>query len=150
MNSHPHVVVFDIDGTLADCSARLPLINTPNVRKDWEAFNERCAEDPVVRPIRALYKAMKEAGYTVVLLTGRSERWRSETEYWLRVNEIDHTNLFMRPMNDYRSDYIVKMELIKERVPLSDIVFAVEDRDRVVRAWREAGVTCLQPCPGDY
>ena len=33
---------------------------------------------------------------------------------------------------------------------LKGVTFTEADRDRVVAAWRSAGITCLQAAPGDF
>lgn len=149
MNANATVVVFDLDGTLCNIDHRKHLV-TGSKPHDWELFNSLCYDDVPIQPIRELFYAMRSAGYTCVLLTGCSENWRELRTKWLNAYGIDYTNLYMRPVNDYRSDFVVKMELAAKHIGFENIVFAVEDRDRVVQAWRDNGVTCLQPCKGDY
>jgi hypothetical protein len=57
----------------------------------------------------------------------------------------------MRAEKDYRADDIIKGELL-DRI-ISDgwrPWLVVDDRDRVVKMWRDRGLLCLQCAPGDF
>ena len=56
----------------------------------------------------------------------------------------------MRPKNDHRSDTVFKLEQLKKLEKKFKIHFIVEDRNRVVKMWRDEGYICLQCKEGDY
>ena len=56
--------------------------------------------------------------------------------------------LYMRKDGDTRPDYVIKPELVKDFI--DDIYMVFEDRDQVVKMWRDLGITCLQVANGDY
>jgi hypothetical protein len=59
--------------------------------------------------------------------------------------------LYMRRRNDRRPDYIVKAELLDQL--LADgyrPIMAFDDRDQVVKMWREKGVPCAQVAEGNF
>lgn len=59
--------------------------------------------------------------------------------------------LLMRQDGDHRDDAIVKYELYRDYIaPWYDIKIVLDDRDRVVRMWRQIGLTCLQVNDGDF
>jgi hypothetical protein len=59
--------------------------------------------------------------------------------------------LFMRGDDDYRPDEIVKRELYEENVLGNyDVVGVIDDRSKVVKMWRELGLTCLQVAEGAF
>ena len=65
--------IFDIDGTLADCTHRLHHVK--HGRRDWGAFNAKMGDDQVRAPIRDLAVAVATAQYEladVVVCSGRS------------------------------------------------------------------------------
>ena len=73
------------------------------------------------------------------------------TEQWLFWNDIPFSELLMRKKSDFRSDHIVKEELlIQIRDRWGDIAFAVDDRQQVVDMWRRNGITCLQCDYGNF
>lgn len=141
-------IIFDIDGTLADCSHRqVHLLKEP---KDWPAFNATMAMDTCNDWCRDLLEAMSWT-HSIFLVTGREECFREETEAWLKNNGISHNGLFMRAVKDYRQDPVIKRELYEQFIkPTHAVDFIVEDRARVVKMWREIGLVCLQCAEGNF
>ncbi len=58
----------------------------------------------------------------------------------------------MRPAGNTEDDRIIKRRYWDELDPVSrQCVFAIfDDRDKVVKMWRELGVACFQVAPGDF
>ncbi|MGE0714481.1 MAG: HAD family acid phosphatase [Alphaproteobacteria bacterium] len=146
-------VIFDIDGTLSDVAHRRHLLAGPG-RKDWAEFFRRMADDPPRPHIVTLARMLHGAGARLILASGRFERHRATTVAWLTTHAGDwlaERPLFLRADNDHRSDDVVKVEYLeKMRAAGFDPVMAVDDRDRVVRAWRAAGLVCLQCAEGAF
>jgi hypothetical protein len=151
--------IFDIDGTLADLTHRRHHVEKSP--KNWPAFHAGAPDDKPIKHIcalaRRLYWAARDDDlglpYEVVLMTGRHENLRAATERWL--HEVAHLPfvgpLYMRADGDFRDDSIVKLELLQRlRVDRYEPIMAFDDRDRVVKMWRENGVPCLQVAPGDF
>lgn len=156
-------VIFDLDGTLADCSHRRHYVEGDN--KDWDAFFAECGKDVIIKPIARLFRFYRESTeHKVFILSGRmgSEKAIRDTENWLMSNDLWPINeedvcygmqahLHLRENGDYRSDVEVKLEMIR-RLGLTpkntEIVF--DDRDCMVKAWREWGFQCCQVAEGDF
>jgi predicted kinase len=138
-----NAVIFDIDGTLADATHRLHWVT--GGKRDWPAFFAAMNRDTVVKPIRALLWSLQRDN-KIVLCSGRPEDYRETIEIWLSQNHIINTAaLYMRAAGDYRSDHIVKAELLtKMREDGYEPWLAVDDRSSIVAMWREHGITCLQ------
>lgn len=135
-------VIFDIDGTLADLSHRLHHIQ--NGSRNWDAFFAECGNDAVIEPIRSL-AVLLAPQHKLILVSGRSDTVRSETEEWLAKHGIPFAELHMRRAGDYRQDTIVKSEILDRLLAAgNEIAFVVDDRPSVVAMWRERGLTCLQ------
>lgn len=141
------IIIFDIDGTLADCAHRLHHVRTG--KKDWKAFSENMDKDKPIPPIVEICKAFYKQDYYILLCTGRNEEHRDKTLAWLEKYAIPFHELRMRKDSDYRSDVIVKEEMIHPD-EFERILFVVEDRSRVVEFWRKKGILCLQCAPGDF
>jgi hypothetical protein len=57
----------------------------------------------------------------------------------------------MRKQWDRRDDDIVKFELLEQIYEAGyEPVLVLEDRNRVVKMWRAAGLRCLQVADGDF
>jgi len=144
--------LVDIDGTVADLMHRLHHLQTKP--KNWRAFFAAMEQDKPIEHMRAIVSALSFL-YGVVYVSGRPERYRQVTQNWLRTYKFNlslhDVKLYMRANDDYRDDTIVKRELL-ERIR-DDGYFpqmAFDDRDRVVKMWRDAGIPCAQVAPGDF
>jgi phosphoglycolate phosphatase-like HAD superfamily hydrolase len=144
------VVIFDLDGTLADINHRRIHLSSHN--PNWKSFNSAMADDVPNKPIVNLYKTLWDSQrYQLVIVSGRSDEYRKFTEQWLSWNEIPFSELIMRKKSDSRSDHIVKEEILKQIQSLNkEIAFVVDDRQQVVDMWRRNGITCLQCDTGDF
>lgn len=150
MHKKPYVI-FDLDGTIADCSHRLHHIKEKP--KNFKKFHQECLNDPAIQDVKELVDIMAGAGYSIVFCTGRSEDAREDTVKWLNKHfpQVEYI-LYMRPTGNHEPDWIMKVSLLARNDELTpDKVFAIfEDRDRVVEAWRDHGYRCYQVCAGNY
>lgn len=141
--------LFDIDGSLADCSHRLRHIHGP--QKDWRAFFAACADDEPISHIVRLATTLFDADQQIVYVSGRSDECRAETLAWLTEHGLPDAPLYMRKAGDNRDDDMVKGELLDALVGDGFMpIMAFDDRDRVVKMWRERGVPCAQVAAGDF
>jgi putative acid phosphatase of HAD superfamily subfamily IIIB len=143
----PGVVVFDIDGTLADVSERLHHVQARP--KNWDAFFAGMAQDKAIRAIVRLCNLLHDAGLRVVLCSGRPETYRETTLAWLHREGVRFHELRLRRSRDRRSDTVAKREMMAD-LPPAEVLFIVEDRSAVVEMWRTAGYVCLQCAPGEF
>lgn len=142
-------VIFDIDGTLSDATHRHHHLKT--TPKNWEAFNKAMHLDTPHKDVVALAQALHHAGHRVLLVTGRDEEFRMVTETWLNAHGVIYDELYMRPRGDRREDTTTKAEALRWlRAAGYAPWLVVEDRNRLVKMWREQGLTCLQCAEGDF
>jgi predicted secreted acid phosphatase len=143
------VIVFDIDGTVANITHRKHWVATKP--KNWCAFNAGMAQDTVYADIKFLYDTFAAAGNTIVFCSGRGEENRDVTESWLRANGFAWSALYMRAARDHRQDSIVKVELLAViRAHFGEPYLWLDDRNQVVDAIRAQGVRVLQVAQGDF
>lgn len=141
-------VICDIDGTLADNSHRQHLVQTRP--KNWKAYNELMHLDTPALKIIQLVGIFRRS-HRIILCTGRNISYRQTTISWLRRHDIRWEELYMRPDNDFRTDDIVKEEMLKQiRASGWEPEYAIDDRNSVVAMWRRNGLTCLQCKEGDF
>lgn len=141
--------IFDIDGTLANCSHRLHHIQKQP--KDWTSFFAACGDDAPIAHIIELAQTLRLASAkSLVFVSGRSDECRPATEMWLREHGLSGA-LYMRKAGDHRDDDIIKVEILSQvRADGYEPIMAFDDRDRVVAAWRAAGIPCAQIAPGNF
>jgi hypothetical protein len=143
------IVVFDIDGTLANVDHRRQFVASRP--KNWAAWNAGMKNDTVNEDIAFILDTFWEKGNTIILCSGRGEETREVTEQWLKDQELCFTKLFMRKAKDYRKDSIVKVELLQQiREQFGEPFLWFDDRTQVVDAIRAEGVRVLQVAPGDF
>ena len=76
---------------------------------------------------------------------------REDTEYWLDFHNVPYDELIMRKDKDFRPDNEAKKDLYEEYIKDKfEIEFVLDDRDRVVKMWRELGLRVLQVEEGDF
>jgi phosphoglycolate phosphatase-like HAD superfamily hydrolase len=142
-------VIFDMDGTLADNSHRQHHLT--GAKKNWAAFNEGIGEDTPHTPVAELARILLRAGLSIIICTGREERYRRVTETWMTMHDIPGERIYMRADGDYRPDHVIKLELLAQiRRDGFDPLLVIDDRNSVVKMWRDAGLTCLQAAEGDF
>ena len=151
--------IFDLDGTLADGTHRVHLIQ--DEPKQWDEYFEACDGDRPIESVIQIANSLRSTGAEIWIYSGRSDLVRGKTHAWLteymaRDVVLDLTcfpdNLKMRPRNDHRPDDELKEIWLNEMETYDRkrLVAVFDDRDRVVAMWRRHGVRCLQVAPGDF
>lgn len=141
--------VFDLDGTLADVTHRVGFAQ----EKEWDMFHSLCMNDTPKEAetylVRMIYAHMPH--HRIMIITGRSEEYRQQTEDWLLRHAIPYDELHMRKKDDHRPDTVIKGELAFDAgLPFRNVSFVLEDRDKMVAFWRLNKLTCFQNQAGAY
>jgi len=145
------MIIFDLDGTLADISQRTQHVIGP--KKDWKKFFEDCENDKPNMFVVKIYYSLFE-NHEIQIWTGRHESMREITLAWLhnhcpRTSWVDEMK--MRPNDDYTPDWQLKEKWLNEALAEGkQIEMVFEDRTRVVEMYRRHGIPCLQVCDGNY
>lgn len=136
----PAAIIVDIDGTVALATRR-------------NVFDEARVELDEPNPaVIATVRALQAAGHAVVFCSGRTDGCRQTTLRWLQ----DHVGvpvaaLHMRTQGDSRKDSIIKREIFDAHIRDQwRVVCVLDDRNQVVRMWRDMGLTVLQVADGDF
>lgn len=161
-----NTLICDLDGTLALDNHRRPLIKSHG----WAEYFKACVDDELNKPVAAFLDMWKDAKranpcHKIVILTGRCETQRKATELWLDKHDVLFDELLMRPEDSYDphgtasdgtgghwvKDEDVKLAMIEQLGLTPERVFCcLDDRDCMVRFWREKGYDCWQVHPGDF
>lgn len=154
--------IFDLDGTLALIDHRRHFVEKPN--HDWKSFYAACVDDvpnkPVIDTLRQLSMESE-----IWIWSGRSDEVEIQTRGWLAKHVacaglsfgVDRVPwwkdpLRMRRAGDHQPDVTLKMSWLAAMDPRdrARLVACFDDRDRLVRAYRVAGVACFQVAEGDF
>lgn len=156
-------VIVDIDGTLANGDHRKIYVSgicfncfkgkiydgsiscdicqgTGKLKKNWQKYFSLIHSDTPIRPVVEWVKSLKDEGYYVVIVSGRGMENARVTEDQLEEFGVPYDRLFMRNAGDAREDSIIKKEILDAIRPNIEIAFAIDDRPRVIRMWRENGI----------
>lgn len=142
----PKAIIVDIDGTVARMVNRGPF-----------------EEDKVIddEPIDNVIKMVEHAAMnnvTIIFMSGRTDACEDDTRRWLMREmpwlEMDvWWELHMRRSVEDRGrpDDDVKYDLFRAHVAdRFNVLYVIDDRDKVVKMWREIGLTCAQVAYGDF
>lgn len=146
-------IVFDLDGTLANCEHRKHLIEGPE--KNWDEFFLACSGDSLIEPVAKLFMILWHAfldpnkKYSLIIMSGRGQISRQLTIDWLHGHGIYPDALLMRPIGDFTPDNELKMKWATE-LGIENIDMVFDDRDKVVKMWRDLGIQCFQANEGNF
>jgi hypothetical protein len=173
-------VIFDLDGTLADIDARRKksIIDGKRINEngksvpklDWDVFfdPDNISLDKPNLPVIKMAQLLAEDGFKIVIFSGRNDRSFFTTKSWLSRNRVPFHLLVMRPdkfkddswpiadgnpaTSDMRfmPDEILKKKMLDTFVDINDVFLVVDDRDKVVKMWRDLGLNTFQVAPGDF
>lgn len=138
----PHVVLVDLDGTVALANGRSPYDET------------RVIYDLPNQPVIDVVMSLVDAGHKIIFMSGRTEACREDTVQWIAENVCDtedYHGLYMRPVGDSRKDSVVKLELFDRHVrERFNVIGVFDDRNQVVEMWRSIGLTVFQVAEGNF
>lgn len=136
-----NTAIFDIDGTITNNNHRQHFVDRALSKKDWKSFNEGMKYDIPHSPVCMILNGLVAINLKIVLCSGRGEEYRQITEEWLKKWWVHYDALYMRPAGDFRSDVIVKRELLNKIMADGYIPrLVVDDRNSVIEMWKEAGL----------
>lgn len=124
-------IIVDIDGTLANNKHRSPY--------DMNSV----LKDDLILPVKTIVDRAYE-NVDVILLSGRPDSARIDTEERLHIHGVAYTQLYMRITGDTRTDIEIKKEIYEMNIkPEYNVLFALDDRTRIVDQRREMGIYTL-------
>jgi phosphoglycolate phosphatase-like HAD superfamily hydrolase len=132
-------VIFDMDGTLCDVtSVRHHVLDRR--RKNHHAFHYGSLWCPPIPWVLDNAHRYHRAGFHVIVVTAREEKWRELTSNWLESVGAPPYRMFMRPTGDFRKDKLIKGEILDMLLETYDIHHAYDDNPAILELWQERGV----------
>jgi len=166
-----NTVIFDLDGTLAIIDKRREKSLKPNGKMDWDKFFDPLnvlrldtSNEPVIKMAQMFHKD----GFKVVIFSGRNDRSFHMTKLWLEQRDVPFDLLVMRPDKfqadswpiadgnpatkemRFMPDEILKKKMLDTFVDINDVFLVVDDRNKVVKMWRDLGLSVFQVADGDF
>ena len=147
-------VIFDLDGTLALIDKRRDVSTKSNGKLDWDKFFDpsNIKLDVPNPPVVKLAQMLADEGFTIIIFSGRSDKTILTTKSWLARNRIPFQKLVMRDSktNHFTPDDILKKDMLDKHVDINDVFLVVDDRDKVVKMWRDLGLNTFQVADGNF
>lgn len=170
------MIIFDLDGTLADCDHRRHFVKRTfcigdsygectcgkcwNWKPDWKAFYEACDQDNPIESVISIWNDQISLGGMQMhqIWSGRCESVRQKTEKWLNNNLLcfESHQLRMRPIGDNTPDDQLKERWLDEYLNMpgigkyrgqsNKVDFVFDDRPKVIRMWRRRGIFVFNCC----
>lgn len=132
------VFLFDIDGTLAH-------------KCDRDIYDlAKVQGDHLDEPVYNMLLAVANAGYTIIICTGRDEKCKAVTDKWLMYNGVPYHEIMYRKHRDARPDWIVKEEMWRNIAARFEIMGLIDDRLQVVRRARALGLKVFSVDHGNF
>lgn len=149
-------VIFDLDGTLALIGKRRAKATRPDGKLNWKVFfdpDNIQLDEPNI-PVIDAFKLYQNAGYTMIIFSGRDSINKDATIDWLNQYGIHPDILKMRPQGTHTPDDTLKRDwlydLENSGISVKDVVCVYDDRDKVVKMWRDEGLSCFQVEYGNF
>jgi len=159
-----NIVIFDLDGTLANIDKRREISTKPNGKLDWEIFFNagNIQLDTPNAPVVKCAQMFKQNGFKIIIFSGRNDRSFHTTDSWLKQHNVPFDLLVMRPDKfqenswpvangnpatqamRFMPDEILKKAMLDTFVNKDNVFCVFDDRKKVVDMWRELGLTCFE------
>ena len=131
-------VLVDLDGTLVDVSGIRHLVEHPN--PDFDSFHRDSVNCPPKKQVVQILKLFRRFGVSIIIVSARSETYRTLTNMWLAIQAIQCDELLMRGTRDGRPDVEVKTSMYKTLSSRYLMVAALDDREDLVKNWKLLGI----------
>lgn len=140
----PKAIIFDVDGTLCDVSSIRHLVDTTDPKfegkKQFDRFHCESINCPPHRKVVDAFHDAKADGIVCIVATGRAEKHRTATRWWLHSHDLLPEQQLHRPADDYRPDVVVKREMLDLLEQHYEIIEVWDDNPRVIEMWQAAGL----------
>ena len=101
-------------------------------------FLELHKDEPIFEIINKV-KALEKEGRRIIFLTGRPEKYRQQTEDWLKKYFTFDLEILMRKDNDRRNKIEIKKELFETHLSSLEIKVIFENDPELIFLWKKLG-----------
>ena len=166
------MIIFDLDGTLADCEHRRHFIDPNSVnhlrdedgyynvltgekwKPDWQSFYDACDKDEPIIQVIDIWNLQISLGMMGIhqIWSGRSESVRKKTDQWLDKNLLcfESHQLKMRPIGNTEPDEVLKERWLDEVIAQGNTIdFVFDSHPGSIAMWRRRGIFVFNCCQHD-
>lgn len=137
-------VMVDLDGTECDTRHRAHLVDRSAGEPDWDAYCLACIDDPPIPGVVVLVDLLRDAGYHIAFVTGRSAVAKDQTIAWLEAHhDWKPETLLMRQPGNHQRNSEFKLACFHELMARGQVVLVIDDHPEVVEMFSEMGVAAM-------
>lgn len=130
------VIIFDLDGTLADERERHHLYD----QKKYDEYFMSCFQDKPIQNIIDLTHKYHNEGFIIWIMTGRYYICEDLTKNWLIKHNVYYDHLKLRGKDNFVPDYVIKPAWARKLIGLDKIHLVYDDQDKVIQGFQEKGL----------
>lgn len=144
-NEKSSAIIVDLDGCLCPIEPRLDSLKS----KDWDTFHSTAKDqDPSPWCVEIIKKFAPD--HTILFVSGRPNTYFGETWQWIKdATGLNNFLLYLNQPYDPKTfipDHEFKVNIYRNEIESNyNVLFVIDDRPTVVQAWRDMGLTVLQP-----
>ena len=140
------IILFDVDHVISDAAWRDEMIKRARDSGMWDEYHSRGKEDKPFEDVVYLINHMARCNTHIEVwaITARPEKYRKQTMDWFTKHGVMLDMLLMRPEDKFKPAPEIKIDLCKEEGILDRVLCIFDDREDVVSAFRELGITAFQ------
>lgn len=161
-------IICDLDGTIALDHGRAHLLHKNDCPKmmdagnhslvcicttedrNWKRYFDHCDTDVPCHAVIEILASLQHDHY-IYILSSRLHSTLDKTVKWLGDHSVPYNYLQLRALPDRTDDHILKMTWADNfGLTPENTLFVLEDRTRMVDAWRAKGFRCFQVAPGNF
>ena len=151
----PKACIIDIDGTIADESARRKAAAGEDgvLRgKEYEAYFDpaRAMSDRPITTARATLRWLAGRGIAIFYVSSRPSSMLESSKKWLRKSGFPEGRGIFHKKEKYEKSLVYKTRVVEGIISEGyDVLFGVGDRDKDIRSYRAAGIVGIKVAPND-
>ena len=139
------LVIFDIDGTLVDVSTIQHFVSENN--RDFDSFHRQSINCPPYLQVLEIAQGLIQNSLKVLAISGRQEKYRGLTDYWLAMNSLPLHELILRP-NEYQGNRLeFKSEAFRNLTTRYNVIAVFDNDPQLLTLWLSTQIPIVVQCP---
>jgi predicted kinase len=131
-------IVVDLDGTLVDVRPIRHFVR--GKYRNFDMFHRSSAFCEPNPEVLDMVKDAEKYGIPIIIVSARQEAYREVSEDWLNRYGVNFSNMYLRPQEDSRPDYLVKHDILKNIREDYNVLRAIDDNPNVRDVWLSNGI----------
>lgn len=144
----PNCIIVDMDATVCFNTSGRPFYGDGSA----ELMHTDVPNPGVIKIIKN-YAKTKNKNDAIIFVTGRDDSAREATTKYIKDHILPNTEfyLYTRKFGDYRKGDVCKQDIYEKNIKGKyNVDFVLDDSNKIVKMYRNLGLTVLQPNDGKF